>query len=147
MAGIIGGACGRLPRRGAGREPGQPEGAGRDGSGRTSDVIAAIDWAIDNQEQYGLRVINLSLGRPVFESYLDDPLCQAVERACRAGIVVVASAGNYGKLPDGRRSWAAITSPGNSPYALTVGALDTRGTVGRVRRPGGGLELARADAT
>ena len=48
-------------------------------------------------------MINLSLGRPVFESYVDDPLCQAVERAYRAGLVVVASAGNYGKTQDGRK--------------------------------------------
>ena len=39
-------------------------------------------------------MLNLSLGRPVFESYVDDPLCQAVERAFRAGLVVVVSAGD-----------------------------------------------------
>ena len=60
---------------------------GNDGMGQTSDVIAAIDWAIENRTQYGIRVINLSLGRPVFDSYRDDPLCQAVERAFRAGLV------------------------------------------------------------
>ena len=57
-------------------------------------------------------MINLSLGRPVFESYVDDPLCQAVERAYRAGLVVVASAGNYGKTQDGRRVMRAITVAG-----------------------------------
>ncbi|MGE5361556.1 MAG: S8 family serine peptidase, partial [Bacteroidales bacterium] len=51
-----------------------------DGSGETSDVIAAIDWAIDNAAQFHIRVINLSLGHPVFESYKDDPLCAAVAR-------------------------------------------------------------------
>ena len=48
----------------------------------------------------------------------DDPLCQAVERAYRAGLVVVAAAGNYGKLPDGQPVVGGITSPGNSPYAV-----------------------------
>ena len=70
---------------------------GADGSGRTSDVINAIDYAIAHKEKFGLRVINLSLGRPVFESQEDDPLCQAVKRAYEAGLVVVVSAGNYGK--------------------------------------------------
>ncbi len=56
---------------------------GADGSGLTSDVIRAIDFAIEHKEKFGLRVINLSLGRPVFESYVDDPLCQAVKRAYR----------------------------------------------------------------
>ncbi len=104
---------------------------GADGSGRTSDVIRAIDYAIANKERLGLGVLNLSLGRPVFESYVDDPLCQAVERAFRAGLVVVVSAGNYGKTEDGRKVLRAIGSPGNSPFALTVGAMDDQGTPGR----------------
>jgi serine protease AprX len=102
-----------------------------DGSGQTSDVIEAIDWAIEHTDQYRLRVINLSLGHPVAESWQDDPLCQAVERAYRAGLVVVASAGNLGRLPDGRRVAGGITSPGNSPFAITVGALNTHGTAFR----------------
>ena len=43
----------------------------------------------------------------------------------------MASAGNYGKLPDGRAIIGGITSPGNSPWALTVGALNTNGTAER----------------
>src|SRR5829696_390389 len=99
-----------------------------DGSGDTSDVIAAIDLAIANRFKYNIRIINLSLGHPVFESYRLDPLCQAVERAVKAGIVVVAAAGNFGKASDGRKIVGGIVSPGNSPAALTVGALNTKGT-------------------
>ncbi len=101
------------------------------GRGTTSDVIAAIEWAMANKDAYGLRVINLSLGRPVLESWVDDPLVQAVERASRAGLVVVASAGNWGTLPDGTRVRDGITSPGNAPSAITVGAVDTMGTAAR----------------
>jgi serine protease AprX len=54
---------------------------GGDGSGLTSDVIDGIDWAIANRAKYNIRVINLSLGHPVTESYTTDPLCEAVERA------------------------------------------------------------------
>ena len=57
-----------------------------------------------------------------------DPLCQAVARAVAAGITVVVSAGNYGLTPAGQPVLGAITSPGNSPYAITVGAIDTKGT-------------------
>jgi len=46
----------------------------RDGIGRTSDVIAAIDWCIEIAPSYNLRVINLSLGRRPVESYRTDPL-------------------------------------------------------------------------
>jgi serine protease AprX len=101
---------------------------GRDGSGLTSDVIAGIDWAIANHFTYKIRVINLSLGHPVTEPSAFDPLCQAVERAVANGIVVVASAGNYGQTETGAPILGGITSPGNSPYAITVGAIDTNGT-------------------
>ncbi|MCA1558754.1 MAG: S8 family peptidase [Acidobacteria bacterium] len=99
-----------------------------DGSGETSDVIAAIDWAIENRAAYNLRILNLSLGHPVYESSRDDPLCQAVERATRAGLVVVAAAGNRGKTEDGRPVAGGIDSPANAASALTVGASNTRGT-------------------
>jgi serine protease AprX len=104
---------------------------GANGSGLTSDVIAGIDWVIANRTKYNIRVINLSLGHAVMEPVASDPLCEAVERAVRAGIVVVASAGNRGKAEDGSRILGGITSPGNSPYAITVGALNTWSTVSR----------------
>jgi serine protease AprX len=104
---------------------------GRTGTGYTSDVLAGIDWAIANRQKYGIRVINLSLGHPVAESYKTDPLCIAVERAVKAGIVVVVSAGNYGLTATGQKVLGGITSPGNAPSVITVGALDTKGTIDR----------------
>src|SRR5438067_871928 len=67
---------------------------GANGTGLTSDVIAGIDWAINHKTTYNIRVINLSLGHPVFERSSTDPLCVEVQKAVNAGIVVVASAGN-----------------------------------------------------
>jgi serine protease AprX len=55
------------------------------GNGSDSSVIAAIEQAIALKKKYNIRVINLSLGRPVFESYTQDPLCQAVESRHRSG--------------------------------------------------------------
>ena len=66
------------------------------GVGTTSATMDAINWAIVNQKRYNVRVINLSLGTPVRESFRKDPLCKAVERAVLDGIVVVAAAGNNG---------------------------------------------------
>src|SRR5262249_22010306 len=68
---------------------------------------------------------------PIFESYLDDPLCQAAQRAIDAGILVVAAAGNLGKTSDGRPVVGGIIAPGNTPAVLTVGALNTKGTPAR----------------
>jgi serine protease AprX len=104
---------------------------GADGTGWTSDVIAGIEWVIENRAKYNIRAINLSLGHPVTEPSTTDPLCIAVMKAATAGIVVIASAGNSGKAEDGTPILGGITSPGNSPYAITVGAMNTKGTVSR----------------
>jgi len=75
------------------------------GAGTDSSVIAAIQQAIALKNTYNIRVINLSLARGVYESYALDPLCQAVESAWRAGIVVVVAAGNMGAIQWGRHEW------------------------------------------
>jgi serine protease AprX len=82
------------------------------------------------QSTYNIRVINLSLGRAVVESYTLDPLCQAVERAWQAGIVVVAAAGNNGRY-QASNGYATIGSPGIDPFVITVGAMKTMQTLGR----------------
>jgi serine protease AprX len=104
---------------------------GADGTGLTSDVIAGIEWVIANRTKYNIRVMNLSMGHPVTAPCAFDPLCQEIAKASAAGLVVVASAGNSGKAPDGSPILGGISSPGNSPYAITVGALNTWQTVGR----------------
>ena len=104
---------------------------GADGMGKASDVIDAIYWVIHNAKRFNIRVINLSLGGPAEQSYLDDPMCEAVERAVHAGIVVVAAAGNRGKDAEGRSVHGLIDSPGIDPYVITVGALNTKGTARR----------------
>jgi serine protease AprX len=99
------------------------------GAGTDSTVIAAIQEAIALQSTYNIRVINLSLGRGIFESYTQDPLCQAVESAWKSGIVVVIAAGNYGRLSvDGSNGYGTITAPGNDPYVVTVGATKDNGS-------------------
>lgn len=98
------------------------------GHGYISNVIAAIDYAVATRRQYNIRVINLSVGAEVEQSYDRDPLAQAARRAVDAGIVVVTAAGN--RDPDGDRGEPAgdITSPGNAPWVLTVGASGDRGS-------------------
>lgn len=99
------------------------------GNGTDTAVIAAIQRAIQLKSTYNIRVINLSLGRPVFESYVLDPVCQAVEQAWQAGIVVIVAAGNYGRNNSATTNgYATITAPGNDPLAITVGATNTHNT-------------------
>ena len=102
------------------------------GGGSDSAVIAAIDRAIDLKDVYNIRVINLSLGRPVQESYALDPICQAVEAAWNAGITVVVAAGNNGRTNyNVTQGYATINSPANDPYVITVGAVSGHSTESR----------------
>jgi serine protease AprX len=103
----------------------------QNGFGTDSQVIAAIQQAINLKNTYNIRVISMSLGRPVFESYTLDPVDQAVEAAWKAGIVVVAAAGNNGRfsLTNG---FGTIGVPANDPAVITVGATMTETTNTRV---------------
>jgi serine protease AprX len=59
-------------------------------------------------------------------------LCQAVEAAWNAGIVVVVAAGNDGRDNSfGNYGYGTINAPGNDPYVITVGAMNTMGTPDR----------------
>ncbi len=102
------------------------------GTGSDSSVIAAINRAILLKNVLNVRVINLSLGRPVYESYTQDPLCQAVEAAWKAGIVVVVSSGNEGRdNSTGNQGYGTVGAPGNDPFVITVGAMRDLGTADR----------------
>ena len=73
-----------------------------DGGVDVSQVIAAIDWVVQHRHDNGMniRVINLSYGTNSLQPYTVDPLAYAVEQAWKAGIVVVAAAGNTGTRRD-----------------------------------------------
>jgi serine protease AprX len=101
------------------------------GGGYISNVIAALDWAVANKAAYNIRVVNLSVGASVTESYNTDPLTIAAKRAVDAGIVVVTASGNLGKNSSGDIQYGGVTAPGNAPWVLTVGASSDQGTVSR----------------
>jgi serine protease AprX len=103
------------------------DGAGR---GRISDVIGALGYIIDHPELH-VRVINLSLGAAVYESYDSDFLTLTAKRAVAHGLVVVAGAGNLGRGQNGGARYGGITAPGNAPWVLTVGASSHMGTTDR----------------
>lgn len=102
-----------------------------EGHGYVSDVIEAIDYAIKVKDLYNIRVMNVSVASGVFESYSTDPLAQAALRAVKAGIVVVAAAGNLGTHESGKLQYGGVTCPGNAPWVLTVGAASHQGTPSR----------------
>jgi serine protease AprX len=86
------------------------------GVGTYETVILGLQWVLENQARYKIRIVNLSLVAPVQSPYWADPLDQAVTQVWANGITVIAAAGNSG--PDAM----SITVPGNNPYVITVGA-------------------------
>lgn len=101
-------------------------GAG-DGGVDVSQVIAALDWVVEHRDAGGMdvRVVSLAYGTVSLQPWQVDPLARAVENAWRAGIVVVASAGNDGLETD------HLLMPALSPHILAVGAVDPRSTEDR----------------
>jgi serine protease AprX len=90
------------------------------GGARTSEVIHGLQWILNNKDEFGIRVVNLSLNSTVEESYHTSPLDAALEVLWFNGIVVVVSAGNQGE--------EGLYPPANDPFVITVGALDDQGT-------------------
>jgi serine protease AprX len=101
------------------------------GQGTIGHIIAALDWVLANHAAYNIRVVNLSVGAGIYESYWTDPLTLAAKRLVDAGIVIVAAAGNLGQTGQGQTQYGGITAPGNAPWVLTVGASSTMGTPSR----------------
>jgi len=94
-----------------------------DGSGSTSGVIAAIEWARANRATFGIEVINMSLGSDGCSDG-SGAEADAIDAAVASGLVVAVAAGNEGA---GR---CTIGSPGAVDSAITVGAMADQGVGG-----------------
>ena len=103
-----------------------------DGKGTISNIIAALGWVAANAQTYNIRVVNMSVGAGIHESYWTDPLTLAAKALTDKGITVVTAAGNFGKNAAGHRQYGGITAPANAPWVLTVGASSTNGTLTRL---------------
>lgn len=96
------------------------------GAADVTQMIAAIDWVVANKNHdanYPIRIINLAYGSGGNPVAWTDPLQYAAEQAWKAGIVVVAAAGN-----DGSAS-GLLTNPANDQWVIAAGATATKGTV------------------
>ncbi|MFE1954455.1 S8 family serine peptidase [Streptomyces sp. NPDC059524] len=95
---------------------------GADGYGETSDIVAGLEAAVDPANPHRADVVNMSIGGPGDGG---DPIGLAATAATRAGVVVVASAGNEGPGHN------TVGSPAAADGVLAVGA-----SVSGLRVPG-----------
>jgi serine protease AprX len=95
-----------------------------DGAVDVTQVVAAIDWAVQYRTHLGLniRVLALPYGTTSTSPAATDPLSHAVARALAAGIVVVAAAGNDGTTA------IDLAYPARNPDVIAVGAADPTGS-------------------
>lgn len=91
-----------------------------EGRGNISQVIAGIEWCLDYLPALNIKVINLSLGAPVQDSFRLDPLCRAAAMAWHRGVVVCTAGGNEGPQV------STMYSPAVNPQIITVGNLNDR---------------------
>jgi serine protease AprX len=126
VAGLIGGNGASSDGQYSGEAPGARlvsiKVAGADGTTHLGTLIAGLQWAVDHQSRYGIKILNLSLGFKSAQSTDINAVDRAVEAVWNAGIAVVVSAGNTGPFN------GSILSPGDDPLVITVGALDDMAT-------------------
>ncbi|MEP6549300.1 MAG: S8 family serine peptidase [Gammaproteobacteria bacterium] len=85
------------------------------GCSGTTDVVAdAIEWAVQND----MDVISMSLGAAYGPASSSDSI--AADNAAKAGIIVVAAAGNEGPAP------YVTGDPGSATRAISVAAMNAR---------------------
>ncbi len=100
------------------------------GSGLLSDCIAGIEWAI----QHHMDVISMSWG----SSYDSLSLKLACDAAYKAGIVLVAAAGNEG---DGNVNTTEYSYPAAYDSVIAVGAVDSSNKLASFSNTGDFVEL------
>ncbi len=83
-------------------------------TGSTDVVSDAIEWAVEND----MDVISMSLGSAYGPASSSDSV--AADNAAKAGIIVVAAAGNEGPAP------YVTGDPGSATHAISVAAMNAR---------------------
>jgi len=91
---------------------------------RHADIARGIRWTIRHRDEFNIKIVNISAGGDYEASYLTDELSIAAEEATRAGLLVIAAAGNSGHM-----AHHPVLPPASAPSVLTVGGLDDKNTL------------------
>jgi len=82
----------------------------------TQYIIDALQWVVDNHKEYGIRIVNISLGADRVTSYKESKIDQLAELLIKNGVTVIAASGNDEQ--------DLIKTPADSPNVITVGGID-----------------------
>ncbi|MGN1147375.1 MAG: S8 family peptidase [Lachnospiraceae bacterium] len=89
------------------------------GDGSVEAMLEAIGWVIQKKEEWGIRILNVSVGvGQLMSGEKEEILKNKLESAWQKGLLVVCAAGNNGPSCD------SLSSIGKSPFLITVGCHD-----------------------
>lgn len=88
----------------------------RDSHVHNASIARALRWLLRHRRDFDLRIVSVSVGGDPASQADGDAVDDAVAALSRAGITVIAAAGN-----DGQRQ---LRPPATAPSAITVGGID-----------------------
>ena len=86
------------------------------GEATADKILDAMEWVYENHQKFGIKIVCMSFGSEPLG--FNDPIMSGAESLWRAGVTVVAAAGNSGP------EFQTIKSPGVSSRIITVGGFD-----------------------
>jgi serine protease AprX len=102
---------------------------GKGGHIPEEDIRRGLEWILEHRKELNIRIVNISAGGDFQQTYLNNALCQTVERAVKEGVVVVCAVGNAGMM-----TGHPVLPPASSPSSVAVGGLDDQNSLDRARR-------------
>jgi subtilisin len=103
-----------------------------DGTATIADIVEGINWSVEN----GMHIINMSFGTSE-DNYA---MYHAVRQAARAGIVMVASAGNNGGRPEYPAAYREVVAVGAIDRDSRLASFSSRGPGIDALAPGVGIK-------
>jgi len=102
---------------------------GKSGRIPERNIETGLRWVYANKDKYDISVVNISAGGDFEQSYLNNELCQLVEKVVKSGVTVVCAVGNAGLLPG-----HPVLPPASAPSSIAVGGLDDQNSLDRAKR-------------
>jgi serine protease AprX len=102
---------------------------GKSGRIPESNIETGLRWVFANKDKYDISVVNISAGGDFEESYLNNSLCQLIEKVVKSGVTVVCAVGNAGLMPG-----HPVLPPASAPSSIAVGGLDDQNSLDRAKR-------------
>ena len=105
----------------------------REGKGSVEELFSAMDWILSNQRSYQIHLVNISIGIPEKDDFMESKekrkrLRRYIELLYERGILLVTAAGNFG--PENN----SLSLLGESTHTICVGCHDGAAKFGNIKK-------------